>query len=553
MNSNLQTFRSIKLETVHYILNLGIEDIKTMHLKIIDSVKDKSKQITLAIYCMKQSYIVQNIALYDGVAKLYFNNWPQDYNENFSFCLFSNICHLSLADVYGIPKANFYLEKATKLEMWCCEFEEITAWNATKSGLKELRVSRCDSLKRLPPLGNITSVEIKFDSINAIQFEVGRQTKFSFCGQSLTADTWQSMFAHPSFFRDIQKLSLSCDFSAEFQDFPCCRDIHVLELLNQVEGGHPKAFPILSSFNGRKLILKQFNLFSWNVVQEFPNVVECSLYLCSNLFRLLEMPKLRSLDVCHCHSLPEIPSFPSLPILSIQVHEGIDGTPKIVSSPHLQEVVIFGCEHLADISRLTDAQTLSISDYPVLLSIPSLKIMKELNIFDCNRLSDMKAMTLDWKDYMKEERTVNLSSLPVLFDFSFCRNIYSLDLSRLSGLKTCTGISNIHHLKLDECENLISTEGLGSVTGKIELQSCASLTSLTHVKNIREVHISFCKNIRNFNDLGNHELLQIQRSDRFEKLLEEYQREGQHNQLFSSIRSLFWISPTVFGEPVRIW
>jgi hypothetical protein len=247
---------------------LGIEDIKTMHLKIIDSVKDKSKQITLAIYCMKQSYIVQNIALYDGVAKLYFNNWPQDYNENFSFCLFSNICHLSLADVYGIPKANFYLEKATKLEMWCCEFEEITAWNATKSGLKELRVSRCDSLKRLPPLGNTTSVEIEFYSINAIQFEVGRQTKFSFCGQSLTADTWQSMFAHPSFFRDIQKLSLSCDFSAEFQDFSCCRDIHVLELLNQVEGGHPQAFPILSSFNGRKLILKQFNLFSWNVVQE---------------------------------------------------------------------------------------------------------------------------------------------------------------------------------------------------------------------------------------------------------------------------------------------
>jgi hypothetical protein len=162
MNSNMRTFHSVKQETLHYTLNLGMEEIKATHLKIIGSVKDKSKQITLKICRMNQSFIVNNLALYDGVAKLCLSDSPQEYNENFSFSLFSNICHLSLADVHGIPKANFYLEKATKLEIWSCNFKEITAWNATKSGLKELEVSSCYSTEKLPPLGDIYSVSLEF-------------------------------------------------------------------------------------------------------------------------------------------------------------------------------------------------------------------------------------------------------------------------------------------------------------------------------------------------------------------------------------------------------
>jgi hypothetical protein len=205
-----------------------------------------------------------------------------------------------------------------------------------------------------------------------------------------------------------------------------------------------------------------------------------------------------------------------------------------------------------DISSFTDVQALHIHDCPSLLSVPSLNSIKELSVFSCESLSDMRAVTLDWKDYMKEKRTVSLSIVPCLADFSFCRNIYSLDLSRLLGLKSCAGISNIHHLVIYECKKLITMEGLGLVTGKIVLDTCPSLITLIHVKNIPEVHISRYDKIRNFNDLGNHELVQIQEADHFEKVLQAYQREGKHKELFSSIRSLFWASSS-FEKPVRIW
>jgi hypothetical protein len=91
---------------------------------------------------------------------------------------------------------------------------------------------------------------------------------------------------------------------------------------------------------------------------------------------------------------------------------------------------------------------------------------EELKICDCLKLSDLQQLTQEWKvDVIQEKRMVHLQDLPAITNFSFCQNIFSLELTDLSGLRNCQGIGNIHHLTIDGGDTFYTTKGLGKVTG----------------------------------------------------------------------------------------
>jgi hypothetical protein len=144
----------------------------------------------------------------------------------------------------------------------------------------------------------------------------------------------------------------------------------------------------------------------------------------------------------------------------------------------LSEAYTSECPCLKDVSSFSSLERLEIEKCIGLVTIPSLLNVKELDICDCPNLSDLRQ--LNWKiDFIHEKRVVRLSKLPFLIDFAFCQNIYSLRLTNLSGLTNCQRIGNIHHLTIEECENLTCTDGLGKVIGKcILLKNGSTLAPL---------------------------------------------------------------------------
>jgi hypothetical protein len=215
--------------------------------------------------------------------------------------------------------------------------------------------------------------------------------------------------------------------------------------------------------------------------------------------------------------------------------------PDLTGNVHLDE-----CLLLEDITGIGNAQKIVISNCPNLITIPSLNNVKQLIIICCQKLSNLKEMTRDWCDFMNERREVVLGDLPALTDFIFCRNIYSLELTNLSGLKTCHGIGNIHELTIESCKSLISTVGIGRITGKLILTTCQSVTKLTGLNAIPKVSVVSCYDLLDFSGLGNHELVEIKACSHFKKFLEEYQTNQQHKELFSSTRQLIF-------EGVKVW
>jgi hypothetical protein len=149
---------------------------------------------------------------------------------------------------------------------------------------------------------------------------------------------------------------------------------------------------------------------------------------------------------------------------------------------------------------------------------------------------------------------VFLCDLPALVDFSFCHNIYSLELMYLSGLRNCLGVANIHYLHIERCDGLISTEGLGKVTGKCILKNCWSLSTLQDLTNIPKVEIYSCNSVDDYSGLGDHELLLIRECPYFAELLTEYRNEQKHKELFSTIHHLFWCPTGDYSvEAQQIW
>jgi hypothetical protein len=101
MNSNLSTFQPIKYETVHYSL-VGTErwidfdfcadeHKEATVVQIINSVKDKSKQISMRIKGVTQSTLLKYAHLFEGIGKLTVEQVDLEHDFPFSRFLIRSV------------------------------------------------------------------------------------------------------------------------------------------------------------------------------------------------------------------------------------------------------------------------------------------------------------------------------------------------------------------------------------------------------------------------------------------------------------------------------
>jgi hypothetical protein len=554
MCSSLSAFRSTKYETACYALKLSktLDENSLKRLsEITNRVKDKSKQIAVTLCEMDQSSITKTTQVCEWIEKLSIHKTCPILTIDFSFGIFNNILHLSLKNIEGIIRANLCLEKTIKLELHKCSFQEIIGWNS-KTILKELIIFDCPSLLTLPPFDNISVVTIRClrnhheDFMpNPINFEgFGSPSKFSFEGVPLTLDTFQLM-ALPSFVSLLQELRIKTSFSSDFQDFSFCQNIPLVQIHNVNLTLLRHVAPLLPVYHGKNIKLEQCKLSRW-MGQSLPNVVKCDLTLCYELTGLPLMPKLIRLKMDNCYELSEIPLFPSLTYLSVVSCRKLS---QIAFCPKLLTVVLRSLQSFEDASTIALVRHFHIQSCDRIVSIPSLKNAEEVTIYNCHGLTNLDEMTLDWK--MEENRNVWLSSLNGLSVFTFCQNIYYLELTNLRELRSCDGIGNIQKLTLKKCTNLMCTKGLGVIIERINLLECPLLRDIDEVNDIPVVDILSSPNI-DFHGLGNHHAVGVRGCPFFDKLLEEYQKEQKNGEIFKAIKQLHWNASGSLPA-VQIW
>jgi hypothetical protein len=176
------------------------------------------------------------------------------FENSFSFAVFNNVLHLSLHGISEITQVNLYLEKTVKLEVvQSVNLREITAWNSEKV-LREVILRDCLGLEILPPLENISAISIV--GSERTSFQVGRQKKLSYQGNSLSVDTLKAISTEMPFLSSLEELKLdSCFCPTEFIDFSWCLNIAVLELSFGFFLRHSTSVPSFpSGYYGKRLL-----------------------------------------------------------------------------------------------------------------------------------------------------------------------------------------------------------------------------------------------------------------------------------------------------------
>jgi hypothetical protein len=149
MNTNLTAFQDIKSQTVRYTVSLpdNWDRVNTYNrnfmeaslMNLINSVKDKSKQVSMSFQDVKQQTVVKYAHLFEGIYKFHLWGSASLLSPTFSFEVFSNIYHLILEDISGIPILILPLKKTAILELIDCKFHTLGEVNPSKN-LQQLKI-----------------------------------------------------------------------------------------------------------------------------------------------------------------------------------------------------------------------------------------------------------------------------------------------------------------------------------------------------------------------------------------------------------------------------
>jgi hypothetical protein len=543
MNANLSTFQTVKAMTVNFSL-LGPDQWDRIDIcadankeefvqQIINSVENKSRQITMVIQSPTQHLLLKYAHLFQGIRKLVIMPPPRKgfvplprkpFKTNFPFHIFDGIRHLVLNSIKNIKIVALELPGTEILELNDCGFHEITAWNEDKS-LRRLLLHSCHSLTKIPPLDEISFISLH-RCFNLLEVSsTGSHKEFALC--SGFAPAMGQMVTQQSFHKDLVILKLECIFPEGFRNFTFLQRIPVVELVQQLDSQRVIQYLPFPVFYGKEIILQHFSVGAWNG-QMFPNLKKCSLNDCRDLDQLPGMPNIESLSLTACNKLTILPSMPTLLKLALQ---NCSSLLFLGRCPQLKELTLERClaTIFGDPKAFTSVRMVNLSDCPITYTA-EFKQAQHLVIENCSYLQDLDAIS--------GKKTVRLSRLTQFSSLPQCHHIYHLELVNLLNLSpNCRGIRNIHHLTISNC-GITTTEGLEEITGSLTVDHCTGLKSLVGLKNIPDVNIDSCYSVNDIIGLGNHQILRIGWNILFSRYLTEFQKEKKHSDIFGSIQQL---------------
>eukprot|EP01040_Poterioochromonas_malhamensis_P000652 gene652-695_t len=544
MNCNLATFQPIKYETVEYNI-IGPErwlpidsvhdDRKKDFVKtLINSVKNKSKQISMTMKYISTELFESSIDLFEGiyslVATVEGHGVKARRTGDLDFRVFNNIHTLNL---HSLPVTSISggLENVVRLEL--CSFPNlrfISNINNNKT-LQHLTIKSCYSLTHLDfILEDIKSIHINcpyLTCLGGLRGDIEEITLIT--AAQITLKTVNSL---TEIAPKLKSLDLSCLFPYEFNDYHIFQSISTLRLPGNRNGTEKK--PSLSPvFESKTLKLVFFDLKPWNNSHAvFDNLQDLELTRCSGIVTL---PVISSLKVLKINLLQHLKTIPTLMNLQV-LHISSCGALVSIASfqPALMKVVIddvYPINHISFDSPLIEE--VSLSRCPGITDLSTFRNIPKLWINNCAGITSLEG--LGGSSLEEDQRIIDLKYLRNVNDMSGLHHIHSL---RISNMTIHEGISDINNLELTYCK-LSTTKDLKNVRNSLTLIRCDQLTKLENLQGIPLIEINRCSKIDSFDGLKNDVLFGEVRACLYQHHFEIL--KSRQNQL--NIQTLTWINP----------
>ncbi len=508
MNCNLATFQPIKYETVEYNI-IGPErwfaidsvhdDLKKHFVKtLMNSVKDKSKQISMNMDYISLELFQNSIDLFEGIYSLVavvegYDAKPP-IRDIIDLTVFNNIHTLNLK---GLPMTNISegFENVVKLEIGMFSNLKIISNINNNKTLRHLTIHNCYNLTHLDfNLQDIKTIHISCYYLTCLGEMIGGDIEDITLNTSaqLSLKTINSITKIAS---KLKSLHLNCIFPHEFKDYHAFQSIPSLHL-----GQGEKCANLSPNFDSITLCLKAFDLTQWkNSHAIFDKLQDLELNSCSGIVTLPVISSLKILRLCSMPHLQTIPTFMNLQQLNIIF------CPTLVSIASLQPALVKvsileapSLNHISFDSPFIEKVKLERCDG--LTDLSTLRNIPKLLINFCHGITSLEGLGGSSLD--DDRREIELDYLKNVHDLSGLHHIHSLNLNymRING-----SISDINHLTI-RSGNLLTTKELKNIRSSLSIAGCDELTKLENLQGIPLIEISDCPKLDSFDGLKNEVL-----------------------------------------------
>ncbi len=514
LNTNSTIFQDVKYETVYYNLRIVWKEKETIEernriidylTRLYESVKDKSKQISLHIH----DIVEECRSFMSGIHKLVYIYDVSRGNHNMS--VFSHVYSLRLQGISGID----CLSGLSGVKILRVSYSNSLKAIDFIPDLKRLVLDSLPELVEIAEYKNIPELYIRrCPMLNLTGF--GNHERFSLEGWSYRLSDFDL-----SMFQSVQYLVLPIDHQC-------------------IKGLDNIPFPCFSN-----LKIFSINYNTWN----------------NKYFHLSSFPNLRHLKLTNARIRSEI-LFP----LTLQIAEFKECKfDDLFVLSKIKELRFYRCQgkEFNNVNSLSDAYKLAFSNIPELQNVSSLDRVHELNILSCKNIIDISKLgrihrlTVAVGDGNKREvpssleglgqgnSAISLSSFSKIVDFSPLRFIYKVTLESCDGLVDGRDLSDVKILTISRCKNFQDTRDLGKVK-HLALITCKKIERLIALENVANIHLEDCDWLEDIDCLGKQQSLIIIDCSRLQRLMNE-DVSGKYGRLLQGInflriddRSLSW-------------
>ncbi|KAE9171731.1 hypothetical protein PF004_g27471, partial [Phytophthora fragariae] len=232
---------------------------------------------------------------------------------------------------------------------------------------------------------------------------------------------------------------------------------------------------------------------------------ELGLSGCSQIDGLHWLNGIREVDLSYCNFLEDV-SF-----LSRSHHVDLSYCHAVVDLSPLakcESVQLNVCRGISDVSPLSHVRRVSLRNCPGVSDVSALGNVHELNLGGCANVTIVSALG--------NVHELNLSGCINVTDVSALGGVHTLKLRKCSGVVDVSALGGVQDLDLTGCINVTDVSALGRVpklqlaadtlaTSQLWVMGCknfpfgnaiSQLTDLQGLSHVRELDVSFCKNLR---------------------------------------------------------
>ncbi|GMF20600.1 unnamed protein product [Phytophthora lilii] len=211
---------------------------------------------------------------------------------------------------------------------------------------------------------------------------------------------------------------------------------------------------------------------------------EVDMSYCNFLENVSFLSRSQHVDLSYCHSVTDLTPLANCESVQLNVCRGVHDVSPL---SNVRRVSLRNCPQVADVSSLSNVHELNLGGCANVTNVSMLGSVYELNLSGCVNVTDVSALG--------KVHTLKLRKCLGIVDVSALGGVQDLDLTGCINVTDVSALGRVPKLELALCRYVSGISALGNGVRELSLRQCDAikdLSALATSSSLRELDLSSC-------------------------------------------------------------